>query len=101
VSPPPLDYECILNEPIWFNRFLYLSSDDCHGRLLNKDLKKWLINRGFTHLKHLRTCNPLLRVVTSPHGYRPTMPSLKRVLVSSELHSRPSLISFLLNGRIL
>jgi hypothetical protein len=58
VAPPPLDYECILNEPIWFNRFLYLPTDDRHGRLLNKDLEKWLVNRGFTHLKNLRSRSP-------------------------------------------
>jgi hypothetical protein len=27
VASPPIDYECILNEPIWFNRFLYLQTD--------------------------------------------------------------------------
>jgi hypothetical protein len=31
VTAPSNDFECILNEPIWFNRFLYLSSDPKRG----------------------------------------------------------------------
>lgn len=54
VSPPPLDYECILNEPIWFNRFLYLNHNDSkRGRLLKKDVEISLIRRGFLHLSDL------------------------------------------------
>jgi hypothetical protein len=53
VFPPPLDFECILNEPIWFNRFLYLHTDTKRGHLLNKDTEKRLIERGFTHLSDL------------------------------------------------
>jgi hypothetical protein len=53
VSPPPLDYECILNEPIWFNRFLYLPNDTKRGGLINPGLEKALLSRGFTHLADL------------------------------------------------
>jgi hypothetical protein len=53
VSPPPLDDECILNEPIWFNRFLYLPTDTKRGTLLNPGLEKALLSRGFTHLADL------------------------------------------------
>jgi hypothetical protein len=53
VSPPPLDFECILNEPIWFNRFLYLPSDEKRGRLRSKTLETSLSERGFCHIKDL------------------------------------------------
>jgi hypothetical protein len=43
ISPPPQDFECILNESIWFNRFLYLPSDTKRGRLLNKNLEEQLV----------------------------------------------------------
>jgi hypothetical protein len=59
----PDDFECILNEPIWFNRFLYLSSDTKHGRYLNKSLEDQLIRRGLTHLTHF---SPLPRVQMEP-----------------------------------
>lgn len=55
VSAPPLDFECILNEPIWFNRFLYLSSDVNCGRLLKAELERSLMSKGFMHLKDLCT----------------------------------------------
>jgi hypothetical protein len=70
VSPPPLDYDCILNEPIWFNRFLYLPSDPKHGRpdgrLLKKDIENNLIERGFTHLLHLLAFMPPANPTGSP-----------------------------------
>jgi hypothetical protein len=53
VAPPPLDFECILNEPIWFNRFLYLKSDPTHGRLPTKAREVCLFNKGFNHLLDL------------------------------------------------
>jgi hypothetical protein len=53
ISHPPSDFECILNEPIWFNRFLYLQTDSKHGRILKKELEERLSHRGFTHLSDL------------------------------------------------
>jgi hypothetical protein len=53
ISTPPLDFDCILNEPIWFNRHVYLPSDKDHGRLLKADLEIKLANKGFMHLKDL------------------------------------------------
>jgi hypothetical protein len=52
ISPPPQDFECILNEPIWFNRFLYIPFDTKRERLRNKNLEEQLVRRGFTHLNH-------------------------------------------------
>jgi hypothetical protein len=31
VAAPSSDFECILNKPIWFNRFLYFHSDNKRG----------------------------------------------------------------------
>jgi hypothetical protein len=58
VAPPPSDYDCILNEPIWFNRFLYLVSNSKHGRLLDKNIENSLIRRGFLHLSDLLSMSP-------------------------------------------
>jgi hypothetical protein len=58
VAPPPLDHECILNEPIWFNRFLYLQSDSKHGRLPNKQSEDDLIKKAITHISDLLAPSP-------------------------------------------
>lgn len=34
-------------------QFLYLPSDEVHGRLLKSNLEIKLVHRGFMHLKHL------------------------------------------------
>jgi hypothetical protein len=46
-----MDFHCILNEPIWFNRFLYLPTDKTHGRILKTVLEVKLVKKGFLHLK--------------------------------------------------
>jgi hypothetical protein len=61
IAAPPADNDCILNEPIWFNRFLYLKADTKHGRLLKKDTEERLIKRGFTHLSDLCLLQDLAR----------------------------------------
>jgi hypothetical protein len=58
VCPPPPDFECILNEPIWFNRFLYLHTDSKHGLHLKKETQESLIHSGFTHLSDLLSSIP-------------------------------------------
>jgi hypothetical protein len=66
VSPPPPDFDCILNEPICFNRFLYLPTNPKRGRLLKEDVEKNLIDRGFTHLSHLLAFMPTADTTSSP-----------------------------------
>jgi hypothetical protein len=53
IAPPPENFECILNEPIWFNRFLYLKTDSVRGRILAKATEMTLIDKGFKHLSDL------------------------------------------------
>jgi hypothetical protein len=66
VAPPPSDYECILNEPIWFNRFLHFEHDTKHGRLLKKETEELLIKRGYTHLSDFIAFSPPAGAGASP-----------------------------------
>jgi hypothetical protein len=66
VIAPPDDFECILNEPIWFNRFLYLSSDTKRGRFQGESLEDQLIRRGFTHLTHFLSPSSSADAASSP-----------------------------------
>jgi hypothetical protein len=53
IAPPPKDYRCILNEPIWFSRFLIAEERNKHGRFFNKDIECRLVNLGISHLSDL------------------------------------------------
>jgi hypothetical protein len=55
IAPPPEDFECILNEPIWFNRFLYLKTDSVRGRFFAKATEITSIDKGFKHLTDLQS----------------------------------------------
>jgi hypothetical protein len=50
IAPPPKDYRCILNEPIWFSRFLIAEERKKHGRFFNTDIECKLLNLGISHL---------------------------------------------------
>jgi hypothetical protein len=66
IAAPPADFDCILNESIWFNRFLYFKTDSKHGRLLNKDTEERLIKRAYTHLSDLLAFMPPTEAGASP-----------------------------------
>jgi hypothetical protein len=53
IGASPMEFHCILNEPILFNRFLYLLCNKTHGRILKSDLEVKLVKKGFLHLKDL------------------------------------------------
>jgi hypothetical protein len=51
IAPPPDDFECILNEPIWCNRFLYLKTDSVRGRFFAKATEITSRHRVKTYLQ--------------------------------------------------
>ena len=44
VNPPPMDFECLLNEPLWFNRFITKENGSSFGHYLTHD--KIISNNG-------------------------------------------------------
>jgi hypothetical protein len=53
VSPPPKDFHCILNESLWFNRFIFDPDRNTRGRSFTKSIEVRLIKLGFTHVRDL------------------------------------------------
>jgi hypothetical protein len=53
VSPPPKDFYCILNESLWFNRFILDPDRNTRGRSFTKSIVDKLIKLGFTHVRDL------------------------------------------------
>jgi hypothetical protein len=53
VHDRPKDYRCILNEPIWFSKFLIAEERNKSGRFFNKDIECRLVNLGISHLSDL------------------------------------------------
>lgn len=54
VSPPPLDYECLLNESLWFNRFIRKENENTFGHHLTHE--RIALNGGPRFIADLVTC---------------------------------------------
>lgn len=100
VRPPPLDFECILNEPIWFNRFLYLSHNAKRGRLLKKEVEiSFMVEEGFCIFQIF--CQPLFLQEMIPLGLREKKPYSKPAQNDSVTISISLLILSRQHGRTL
>jgi hypothetical protein len=87
VAAPPLDFECILNEPIWFNRFLYFHTDTKRGLFLKKDTQNKLIRKGIMHLADL------LSPIPSAGRYSPWLTSEEANLKNGSIKLGSALMS--------
>jgi hypothetical protein len=57
VSPPRKDFHCILNESLWFNRFIFGPDRNTRGRSFTISTEDRLIKLGFTHVHDfISTC---------------------------------------------
>jgi hypothetical protein len=53
VSPPLKDFHCILNESLWFNRFIFYPDRNTRGRSFTISIEDKLIKLDFTHVRDL------------------------------------------------